>query len=54
MVFSVWSVPRCYTQDNWSNLLIVGQSPASKNVSMEAEGILGFCHQTMSSEDIAD
>jgi hypothetical protein len=37
-VFSVRPVPRCYKQDNWSNELVVGQSPASKDVNTEAEG----------------
>jgi hypothetical protein len=37
-VFSLRFVPRCYKQDNWSNELVVGQSPASKDVNMEAQG----------------
>jgi hypothetical protein len=35
-VFSV----RCM-QDSWSNELVVGQSPAGKNVSTEADDIVG-------------
>jgi hypothetical protein len=41
MVFSVWSVPRCYKQDNWNNDLVVRQSPAGKNVNTETEYIVG-------------
>jgi hypothetical protein len=37
-VLSVRSVVRCYKQDNWSNELVVGQSPTSKDVHTEAEG----------------
>jgi hypothetical protein len=33
---------------------IVGQSPTSKNVSMEAEDNVGTCHQVMTGEDTAD
>jgi hypothetical protein len=51
-VFSVRSVPRCYKQENCSNELILGQSPAGKNVSMEAEHIVGIRHQA--EEDTAD
>jgi hypothetical protein len=40
-VFSVRFVPRCYKQDNWSSVLVVGQSPAGKNVITEAEDIVG-------------
>jgi hypothetical protein len=50
-VFSVRCVPRCYKQANWSNELVVGQSPVGKNVSMEAEDIVGIHHQTMTGED---
>jgi hypothetical protein len=34
--------------------LVVGQSPAGKDMSMEAEDIVGTCHQVMTSEDTAD
>jgi hypothetical protein len=40
--------------DNWSNELVVGQSPAGKNVSTEAEDIVGIRHQATTGEDIAD
>jgi hypothetical protein len=53
-MLSVLSVPRCYKQDNWSNELAVGQSPASKHVSTEAEDIVGVRHQTTTVEDITD
>jgi hypothetical protein len=53
MVFSVQSLLRCYKQNNWSNELIVRQSPAGKNVSMEAEDIVGICNQARTGEDIA-
>jgi hypothetical protein len=36
-MFSVWSVPRCYKQNKSRVLLVVGQSPAGKDVSTEAE-----------------
>lgn len=36
-MFSLWSVPACYKQDSCSNELIVGQSPADKNVRTETE-----------------
>jgi hypothetical protein len=29
----------------------VGQSPAGKNVSMEAKDIVGICHQATTGED---
>jgi hypothetical protein len=44
MLFYVRSVPRCYKQGRWSNGLFVEQSPAGKNVSMEAEDIVGIRH----------
>jgi hypothetical protein len=53
-VFSVRCMPRCYKQDNWSNELVLGQSPVGKNVSMEAEDIVGFHHQATTGEDTAD
>jgi hypothetical protein len=51
--FSPWSLLRCYKQDNWSNELVVRQSSAVKNVSMEAEDTAGICHQATTGEDIA-
>jgi hypothetical protein len=51
-VFSVRSVPRCYKLDSWSNKLIVRQSPAGKNLSTEAEDIVGIHHQAVTGEDI--
>jgi hypothetical protein len=54
MVFSVLSMPKCYKQDSWSNESIVGQSPAGKNVSTEAEDIVGIRHQAATGEDTAD
>jgi hypothetical protein len=53
-VFSVWSVPRCYKQGSWSNEVVVGQLPATKNMSMEAEDVVVICHQVMTGEDTAD
>jgi hypothetical protein len=53
-VFSVRPVPRCYKQDSWSNELVVGQSPAGKNVSTEAEGIVEIRHQATTGEDTAE
>jgi hypothetical protein len=44
-------MPRCYKQDNQSNELLVGQLPDGKNMSMEAEDIVGFCHQATTGED---
>jgi hypothetical protein len=40
--------------DSWSNELVVRHSPAGKNVSMEAEDIVGICHQATTSKDIAN
>jgi hypothetical protein len=53
-MFSVWSVPRCYKHDNCSNELVVGESPARKNVSMEEEGIVEIHHKATTTEDTAD
>jgi hypothetical protein len=53
IVFSVLPVPRRYTQDNWDNELLVGQSSAVKNVSTEAEDIVGILHQATTGEDTA-
>jgi hypothetical protein len=54
MVSSVPSMPRCYKQDSWSNEFAVRQSPASKNVNMEAEDDVGIHHQSTTGEDTAD
>jgi hypothetical protein len=51
MVFYVRSVPICCKQESWSNDLVVGRSPAGKNLSTEAEDIVGTCHQTTTGED---
>jgi hypothetical protein len=53
-VFSMRSLPCCYKQDSWSNELVMEQSPAGKNVSREAEDIVGIRHQAMTSEDKTD
>jgi hypothetical protein len=53
-VFSVCFVPRCYKQDNWSNEYVVGQSSAGKNLSTEAEDIVGIRRQATTGEDTAD
>jgi hypothetical protein len=47
-------MPRCYKQDNWSNELVVGQSPAGKNMSMDAEDTVGIHHQATTDENTAD
>jgi hypothetical protein len=52
--FSVQSVPRYYKQDSWSNELVVGHSPAHKNLSTEAEEIVGTRHQATNGEDTGD
>jgi hypothetical protein len=52
-VFSVQSFLICYKQDSWSNELAVRQSPAGKNVSMEAEDIVVICRQVTTGQDIA-
>jgi hypothetical protein len=54
MVLSVRSMLISYKQGNWNNWLLVGQLPAGKNVSMEAEDIVGIHHQAMTGEDTAD
>jgi hypothetical protein len=53
-MLSVLSVPRCYKQDNWTNELVVRQSPAGKHVSTEAEDIVGARHHTTTAKDITD
>jgi hypothetical protein len=52
-VFSVLSVPIFYMKNNWSNELVVGQSPSGKNVRTEAEEIVGILHQATTGEDTA-
>jgi hypothetical protein len=53
-VFSVRSVPRCYKQGKWRNELFMRQSPAGKNMSLEAEDIVEIRHQATTGEDTAD
>jgi hypothetical protein len=43
-----------YAVTCWSNELAVRQLPAGKNVTMEAEDVVGIRHQTMTGEDTAD
>jgi hypothetical protein len=45
---------RCYKQGSWSRELVVRQSSASKNMSMEAEDIVRIRHQATTGEDIAN
>jgi hypothetical protein len=45
---------RCYEEYSWSNELVVGQLPATKNVSNEAEDIVRICPQATNGKDIAD
>jgi hypothetical protein len=45
----MWSVPKCYKQDNWSNELVVRQSPGGKIVI-----IVTIRHQATTGEDTAD
>jgi hypothetical protein len=59
MVFSVLSSNQQLNgnrrkQDNWTNDLIVGQSPAGKKVSRLAEDIVEIRHQTTTDEGTAD
>jgi hypothetical protein len=55
-MFSVPSLQRCYKQDKSQVLLVVRQSPASKDVSMEGEEAtaLEAVTRTTTSEDTAD
>jgi hypothetical protein len=39
---------------SWSNELVVGQSPADKNLSTEAEDIVGIRHKATTGEHTAD
>jgi hypothetical protein len=51
----VRSVPWCYKQDKWRiNNLLMGQSPAGKNVSLEAEDIVEIRRQATTGKDTAD
>lgn len=40
-MFSVWSMPRCYEQDESRVSLVVGQLPAGKNISKQSSFPLG-------------
>jgi hypothetical protein len=48
------SMSRCYKLDKWSNELVAEWSPASKNMSMEAEDTVGIHHQATTGEDMAE
>jgi hypothetical protein len=50
----VLSAPRRCKQDNLNNELVVGQLPAGKNVSTEAENIVEIRHQATTGENTAD
>jgi hypothetical protein len=52
-VFSVPSGPRCFKQGSWSNELVVRQSSAGKNVTAEAEVIVGIRHQPTTGVEVA-
>jgi hypothetical protein len=45
------SVPRYYKRDIWSNELVMRESSAGKNLSTEAEDVVGIRHQTTTGED---
>jgi hypothetical protein len=47
-------MPKHYKQDNWSNELVVGWSPAGKKMSMEAEDTVGIHHQATTGENPAN
>jgi hypothetical protein len=51
MVFTVWPVRTCYEQGSWNSELVILQTPASKNVSMEIENIGGIHHPATTGED---
>jgi hypothetical protein len=53
-MFSVQPMPRSYKQDSWSNELVVRQLPAGKNMSTEADDIVGIHHQAVIGEDTAE
>jgi hypothetical protein len=42
-----------FQQDSFNNELVVGQLPAGKNVSTEADNFAGVCHQATAGEDTA-
>jgi hypothetical protein len=48
------SMPRLRKESIVRCELVVGESPAGKNVSTEAEDIVGIRHQAMAGEDTAD
>jgi hypothetical protein len=50
-VFTVLSVARCYKQDNCSTELVLGQSPAGKNLSTETKDIVGIRQQATTNEE---
>jgi hypothetical protein len=47
------SLPRCYKQDSWSNELVVRLRQPIRNLSMEAENIVGIRHGATTDEDTA-
>jgi hypothetical protein len=47
-------MPKCYKQKSLSNELVLGQSPVGKNVSTEAEDIVGIRQQTTTGNDTGD
>lgn len=53
-VFSVRSVSIWCKQDIWSSELLVRELPASKNMSTEADNIVGIHHQAKAGEDITN
>jgi hypothetical protein len=53
MVFYVQSMPRYYKHHSWNNELVVEESPAGKNITTEAEDIIGISYQATNSEDTA-
>jgi hypothetical protein len=48
------SVPRLQKESIVRLELVVGQSPAGKNMSTEAEDVVGIRHQATTGEDTAD
>jgi hypothetical protein len=54
MVFSLRSMSKRCKQDSWSNDLVEERLPAVKNVSTEAEDIVGIHNQATTVEDTAD
>jgi hypothetical protein len=53
-VFSVRSMLSRYKQDSWSSELVVGQSPAVKDVSTHAGDIVGIHHEATTGEGTAN